>query len=319
MFVAVGLIFIAIRTIPGNPLFARFGQHADAEAMAKLREEYGWDDPLPTQMVHYFRQLLTEGDLGKSIARPNEDVTGELKRRIPATIELTIAALLLALPLGILAGVSAAVWRNRLPDYACMTIALLGVSIPVFFLGILLRVWFPGMPVSERIPASVVDFEWKTGFMVIDTLAAGRVDLFRTGLVHLCLPAVALSTIPTAIVARITRSSMLDVLQSDYVRTARAKGAAPWRVIWRHAFPNAAAPVANIAAFQIGLLLSGAVLTESIFDWPGLGKYVTDAVRGDKDYVVVQACALVIASVIIVTNLIVDLAYMWLDPRIRLS
>jgi len=319
MLVAVVLIFVAMRSIPGNPLLARFGQHPDPEAMARLQAEYGWNDPLYVQIFDYFYKLFTQGDLGHSIARANESVSAELAVRIPATLELTFAAILIAVPLGIGAGVAAAVGRNRLPDFLCMTIALLGVSIPVFFLGILLREAFTFMPVSGRLPSTVIDNDTITGFLLLDTLLQGRIDLFWESLRHLCLPAIALSTIPTAIIARITRSSMLDVLQSDYVRTAKAKGCSPWRVVWRHAFPNASAPVANIAGFQVGLLLSGAVLTETIFDWQGLGQYVTTAVQGDKDYVVVQACAMVIAAVFVTTNLLVDLLYVWLDPRIRLN
>ncbi|QDU95221.1 ABC transporter permease [Lignipirellula cremea] len=319
MLVAMVLIFIALRVIPGNPLLARFGQHPDQAAMERLEKEYGWDKPLPVQIFDYFWKLFTAGDLGRSIARPNESVSSELAARIPATLELTLAAVMLAIPLGVLAGVAAAVWRNRLPDLACMTIALLGVSIPVFFLGILLREIFTQMPTSGRLPSNVFDYDPITGLVLLDTLLQGRMLLFGEGIRHLCLPAITLSTIPTAVIARITRSSMLEVLDSDYVRTARAKGCPPWRVVWRQAFPNATPAVVNIAAFQIGMLLSGAVLTETIFDWPGLGKYVTDAVSGDKDYVVVQACAMVIAAVFVTTNLLVDMVYVWLDPRIRLT
>jgi peptide/nickel transport system permease protein len=263
-------------------------------------------------------RLVTRGDLGYSLARSSERVSDELRRRIPATIELTLAAMLLALPLGVAAGVAAAVWHNRWPDWTCMVGALLGVSVPVFFLGICLRALFTGMPVGFRLPPYVVDFEPWTQFYLLDTLLQGRPDLFASAARHLLLPGLALSSIPAAIIARITRSTMLEVLSLDYVRTARAKGASPWRVVWRHALPNAAPPIVNIAGFQIGLLLSGAVLTETVFDWPGVGKYVVDAVK-ESDFTVVQAGALVVAGVFVLANLLVDLLYLWLDPRVRVE
>ena len=316
--VAVSLIFIAMRVLPGNPLLAKFGQHPDAEQMQRIIEQQGWNRPILVQLGSFFWQVITTGDLGDSIARSNENVSAELARRIPATIELTLMAIFIAVPVGVGAGIAAAVWRNRWPDRACMAGSMIGISVPVFFLGICLRAMFTGMPIGFRLPAFVVDFEPLTGFYLLDTLLQGRFDLFVTALQHLCLPALALSSIPTAIIARITRSSMLDVLQVDYIRTAHAKGASPIKVVLRHALPNAAAPIVNIAGFQVGLLLSGAVLTETVFDWPGMGKYIVDAVR-ENDYVIVQAGALVIAGVFVAANLVVDLLYVWLDPRVRLS
>jgi ABC-type dipeptide/oligopeptide/nickel transport system permease component len=173
------------------------------------------------------------------------------------------------------------------------------------------------MPIGFRLPAHVVDFQSWTGFYLVDTLWQGRPELFASALQHLLLPALALGTIPASMVARITRSAMLQVLTLDYVRTAQAKGATKWRLVLRHALPNAALPIVNILGFQIGLLLSGAVLTETVFDWPGMGKYIVDAVR-ENDVVIVQAGALVIAGIFVLANLIVDLLYLWLDPRIRL-
>ncbi len=318
MVVAVSLIFVAMRMLPGNPLLVRFGQHPDAEQMQRIIHDRGWDQPISSQLVTFLRQLATTGDFGESISRSYESVCQELARRLPAPIELTVAAVLLAIPLGVVCGTAAAVWRNRWPDRICMAGAMLGVSVPVFFLGICLRAIFTGMPIGFRLPAFVVDFEPLTGFYLLDTLLRQRFDLFVTACQHICLPALALSSIPLAMIARITRSSMLDVLGADFIRTAQAKGAPAWRVVWRHALPNAAAPIVNIAGFQIGLLLSGAVLTETVFDWPGLGKYVVDAVR-ENDYVIVQAGAFVIAAMFVSVNLIVDLMYLWLDPRVRLS
>ena len=315
--VAVSLVFIAMRALPANPLLARFGQHPDARQIEELRKEYGWDKPIFVQLGDFFWQLATTGDLGRSVARSNVSVSRELRQRIPATIELTAAALLLAIPLGIAAGTTAAVWRNRWPDRLSMALSLVGVSIPVFFLGIVLRSVLTGMPTSQRLPAYVLDFEPITGLYLLDTLMRGRPELFLRAAEHLLLPAVVLSTVPMAVIARITRSSVLEILSADFVRTARSKGASLWRVILRHALPAAAVPVTNIAGLQIGLLLSGAVLTETVFDWPGLGQYLADAVVRDKDYVAVQAASIVIAIMFVSLNLILDLVYLWLDPRLR--
>ncbi len=317
--VAVSLVFIAVRMLPGNPLLARFGQHPDIKQIEKLREQYGWNQPIYVQLGKFFWQLVTTGDLGNSLARSHVSVNKELRQRIPATVELTAAACLLAFPLGIAAGVAAAVWRNRWPDFLCTAGSLIGVSIPVFFLGICLRLIFSGLPTSQRLPPEVFDFEPLSGLFLIDTLLRGRPDLWLSALSHLILPAMALATIPAAIIARITRSAMLDVLAADYLRTARAKGCSLWRSVWRHALPNAAVPVVNIVGLQVGLLLSGAVLTETVFDWPGMGTYIASAVLGDKDYVAVQAGAIVICLLFVTLNLLLDVVFVWLDPRIRLS
>jgi ABC-type dipeptide/oligopeptide/nickel transport system permease component len=316
--VAVALVFIAVRALPGNPLLARFGQHPDAKQIAELRKQYGWDQPVLVQLGQFFWQVLTTGDMGQSLARANVSVSRELRERIPATVELTAAALALAIPLGIGAGVAAAVFRNRWPDRLSMALSLIGVSIPVFFLAICLREVLTFLPTSKRLPDDV-DFEVLSGFYLVDTLLRGRPDLFVVAARHLLLPAVVLSTVPMAVIARITRSSMLEVLSADFIRTARAKGASLWRVVLRHALPGAAVPVTNIAGLQIGLLLSGAVLTETVFDWPGLGSYLANAVIGDRDYVAIQAAAIVIAAMFVTLNLILDLVYLWLDPRIRLT
>lgn len=316
LLVAVSLIFIAVRMLPGNPVLSRFGQHVDPAQVERIRIEQGWDRPVLTQLVEFFRQVATTGSLGESLARNNENVGEELRHRVPATIELSLAALLLAVPIGLTAGVAAAVWRNGWVDYVCMTGSLLGVSIPVFFLGILLRAAFPGMPPGFRLPHWVLDFEPITGLYLVDTLLRGRFDLWLLSVKHICLPALALSSIPMALIARITRASMLEVLSSDYVRTARAKGASFSRQVWRHAFPNASVPIANIVGLQTGLLLSGAVLTETVFDWPGLGKYIVDALLVN-DYVVVQAGGIVVATLFVTLNFLLDILYLWLEPRLR--
>jgi peptide/nickel transport system permease protein len=317
--VAVSLVFIAVRLLPGNPLLARFGQHPDMVQIEKLRNEYGLNQPIYVQLGKFYWQVLTTGKLGNSLARGNVSVNDELRQRVPATIELTLAACLLAFPLGIAAGVAAAVWRNRWPDWLCSAGSLVGVSIPVFFLGILLRLIFSGLPTAGRLDYSAEQFVQISGLLLIDTLLRGRPDLWQDAALHLILPAITLASIPTAIIARITRAAMLDVLAADYLRTARAKGCSLWRAVWRHALPNAAVPVVNIAGLQLGLLLSGAVLTETIFDWPGMGTWIVEAIKGDMDYVVAQAGAMVICLLFVSINLILDLLFVWLDPRIRLS
>jgi peptide/nickel transport system permease protein len=318
--VAVALVFVAVRAIPGSPLRARFGNHPNQAQLEALEKQYGWDRPIYLQLGDFFWQLVTTGDFGQSLARTNVKVNDELRRRIPATVELTMAACLLAIPLGISAGTLSAVFRGRWTDRAVSILALLGLSIPVFFLGMVLRSVFTGLPTSQRLPpVSFFQFEPITDLYLIDTLLRGRPDLFLQAAEHLLLPALALSTIPMAIIARITRGSVLETLSADYIRTARAKGASFLRIVLRHALPNAAVPITNIAGLQVGLLLSGAVLTETVFDWPGLGQYMADAVIRDKDYVAVQAAAIVIATMFVTINLLLDLLFVWLDPRIRIS
>jgi peptide/nickel transport system permease protein len=318
--VAVTLIFLAMRVLPGNPLLARFGQHPDAAQIEALKHANGWDRPLLAQLGTFFWQLFTTGDLGESIARGGSSISEELAVRIPATVELTLAALALALPLGVLAGVVSARLRGRWPDVLCSTLALVGVSVPIFFLGVVLREVFTGLPTSQRLPAAEeASFVPVTGLYTLDVLLRGRFDLLADVLAHLILPAVTLATVPAASIAKISRGAMLEALHADYIRTALAKGAPWWRIVWRHALPNAAVPIANIGGLQVGLLLTGAVLTETVFDWPGLGRYLADAVVNNRDYAVVQAGAIVIAAMFAVLNLALDLLYVRLDPRISLE
>ena len=233
--VAVVLIFLSMRVLPGNPVLARFGQHPDAQQIAALYRENGWDRPLIVQLGEFLWKLGTTGDLGESIARGGTSVSRELWERIPATVELALAALLLAIPLGIIAGVYAAYQKGRWPDHLCTLLALIGVSVPVFFLGVVLRELLPFLPTSQRLPPTEFDFEPLTGLFLLDVCLRGRFDLLPTVLSHLLLPAVTLSTIPAAAIAKITRNAMLEALTADYVRTARAKGASWLRIVWRHA------------------------------------------------------------------------------------
>ena len=313
--VAIVVVFIAIRTLPTNPVLARAGRHAVPQQIQAEMARQGWDRPILVQAGDFLRKFLTSGELGNSFFIPAESVSEGLWRTFPATIELALAALVLAIPIGVLAGIAAAVWRNRPPDYLCMIGSLLGVSVPVFFLGICLMLVFTDMPTGRRMPFGI-NFTSHTGFVVLESIFRGRFDVTAAALRHLALPALALSSIPMAVIARITRSSMLEVLSADYVRTARAKGASLWRVVMRHALPNASIPVANIAGLQIGFLLGGAVLTETVFDWPGLGRHLVTAVQ-KSDYNVVQGCTLLIAVLFVSINLLLDVVYVWLDPRVR--
>lgn len=312
--VAIVVVFIAIRTLPTNPVLARAGRHAVPEQIQAEMARQGWDRPLLVQAGDFLQQLILHGELGDSFFIPAESVGEGLWRTFPATIELALAALLLAIPIGVMVGIAAAVWRNRPPDYLCMTGSLLGVSVPVFFLGICLIMVFTHLPTGRRMPFGV-NYTSHTGFIVIESIFEGRLNVTAAALCHLYLPALALSSIPMAVIARITRSSMLEVLSADYVRTARAKGASLWRVVMRHALPNASIPVANIAGLQIGFLLGGAVLTETVFDWPGLGRHLVTAVQ-KSDYNVVQGCTLLIAVLFVSINLVLDVVYVWLDPRV---
>jgi peptide/nickel transport system permease protein len=274
------------------------------------------------QLGDYLRRVIVEADLGQSLVRPIESVSEELATRFPATVELALAAMLIALPLGILAGVVAAVWRNRWPDYLCMSGSLIGVSVPVFFLGICLMsvselALGDHFPIGRRLPIGV-HFESFTGLFVLESFVRGDWAVLGEALRHLFLPALALSSIPAAVIARLTRSSMLEVLDADYVRTARAKGTSRRRAVFRHALPNAAIPIANIAGLQASTLLTGAVLTETVFNWPGVGTYLVGAVQ-ENDYTVVQGSMLLVATIFAVTNLLLDVLYAWLDPRVRIS
>jgi len=285
--------------------------------LSRLRAQMGLDRPYPVQYGIYLANIL-QGDLGNSL-RNGAPVATEIGMRLVATLELAVAAMLIASLVGIAAGVVSSVRPYSAVDYGSMVMALLGVSMPIFWLGLmlmyLLAVQFPILPMMGRIGMGS-EPEVVTGLMLVDTLLAGEFGDFLDALHHLVLPAFTLATIPMAIVARITRSSMLEVLNKDYVRTARAKGMSEAVVILRHALRNAFLPIATVLGLNLGLLLGGAVLTETIFSWPGLGRYVVDSLMA-RDYAAVQGCILVFAALMAFINLIVDLIYVVLDPRIR--
>ena len=294
----------------------------DPEVHAAALKRLGLDQPLPVQYANYLGQLLS-GDLGTSL-KTQTSVWNEFKTLFPATLELALVALLFALLVGMTAGVIAAVKRGTLADHGVMTMALTGYSMPIFWWGLLLILVFSvGLgwtPVSGRLNL-VFDVPPHTGFMLIDAWLAERADPeFNKGALwdavrHLILPAIVLGTIPLAVIARMTRSSMLEVLREDYVRTARAKGLSPFRIIFIHALRNALVPVLTVIGLQVGTLMGGAVLTETIFSWPGIGKWLIDAI-GRRDYPVVQNGILLVATLVIMTNFVVDILYGVANPRI---
>jgi peptide/nickel transport system permease protein len=311
------LVFLMLRMIPGDPARLLLGEYATEDDLARLRGQMGLDRSYPVQYGIYLGGLL-QGDLGNSL-RNGAPVAEEIAPRLMATLELAVAAMLIASLVGIAAGVISSVKQFSAWDYGSMVLALVGVSMPIFWLGLmlmyLLAVMFPVMPMMGRIGMGN-EPDVVTGLMLIDTLVAGEFGDFLDAMHHLVLPAVTLATVPMAIVARITRSAMLEVLNKDYVRTARAKGMSEAVVVLRHALRNAFLPVVTVLGLNLGLLLGGAVLTETIFSWPGLGRYVVDSLMA-RDYAAVQGCILVFAALMAVINLIVDLVYVLLDPRIR--
>ncbi len=312
------LTFSLIRMIPGDPVEVMMGERkVDPELHAQAMQRLGLDQPLYKQYFDYIGQLL-QGDLGQSLVS-RESVWSEFTALFPATLELSIAAILIASVLGLIAGVIAALKRGSVLDHGIMGLALTGYSMPIFWWGLILIMFFSVQlgwtPVSGRINL-FFDVPPVTGFMLIDTLYVDDEGVWLDALHHLILPAVVLATIPLAVIARMTRSSMLEVLREDYVRTARAKGLSPARVVFVHALRNALIPVLTVIGLQVGTLMAGAVLTETIFSWPGIGKWLIDAISR-RDYPVVQNGILLIATLVIVVNFVVDVLYGIANPRIR--
>ena len=344
--VLLGIVFIVFavaRLLPGDPCRAALGERATDQICDLFNERYGLNEPIPVQFVLYLGQLA-RGDLGDSI-RFGRPVSEMLLERLPLTLELTIFALFFATILGTLLGIASAARRNSAIDVGTMIVANIGVSIPVFVLGLLFAFLFavvlrdtpfalppsgrltPGVsirPLAESWGAegltgplrSTIDFV--SNMYLFNALLSGQWGVLGDGLKHMILPAVALGTIPLAIIARMTRSSLLDVLGVDYVRTARAKGLTERLVLFRHAFRNAMLPVVTVLGLSLGALLSGAVLTETVFNLAGVGRTLFESITG-RDYIVIQGFTLVIALIYLLVNLLVDISYAFLDPRIRLD
>jgi ABC-type dipeptide/oligopeptide/nickel transport system permease component len=311
------IVFLLIHMIPGDPLDVMLGDRVTEEARLAFAQRLGLDKPLYVQYWQWFINAI-RGDFGQSI-RSNEQVFSEILSRLPATIELTIAALMIAIVFGIYFGVTAARYRQTILDQSMIGLSLLGVSIPIFWLGMMLifvfAVLLGWLPVSGRLTmgATMPDL---TGFYLLDSLLVGKFDLFIDSLKHLIMPAAALATVSLSLITRITRSSMLDVLSEDYVRTARAKGLPMRKVIYKHALKNAMIPIVTVIGLQFAKLMGGAILTEVVFSWPGIGRLLITAIAY-RDYPMVQGIVFFVASAFILVNILVDLYYAYLDPRIR--
>jgi peptide/nickel transport system permease protein len=313
------IVFFIIRLIPGDPTKLILGQRATQEAVDKLTQQLGLDQPWYIQYFHYVQGIFT-GDLGTSL-RTGDPISSEIWPFFIATIELSLVAMFIAILIGMNAGIISAWFQNSWFDYSAMIIALIGISMPIFWLGLMEQwlfaielKWLPSTGRENvRDPVTAI-----THFYLIDTLIQGNLDQFKVTLKHLILPSFALGTVSMAIIARITRSSMLEVMRSDYIRTARAKGMRMFWVVYKHGLKNAVIPVLTIIGLQMGMLLGGAVLTETIFGWPGIGRYIYEAINF-RDYPVIQTGILIVATFFVLINLIVDLLYAAVDPRIKYS
>ncbi len=313
------LLFVWVRALPGGPATALLGERSTPERVAQINRLYGFDRPLVSQYFSYMKRVIRL-DFGQSITL-RRDITKEMFRRFPATVELSAAAMLFAVGLGVPLGFVAAKRERTLVDYSAQTISLVGVSVPVFFLGPILKYIFAlkihWLPATGRLSPKI-KLDHPTNFYTLDAIAAQDWSTLIDVLKHLVLPGIVLGTIPLAIVARITRASVLEVLNDDYVRTARAKGMSPRVVNRRHVLRNALLPIVTVIGLQVGLLLSGAVLTETVFAWGGMGQFIAGSVL-DKDYPVIQGGVLMFAIIFVLVNLIVDMLYAVIDPRIRVS
>lgn len=311
------LVFFSLRLIPGDPAVVLAGEHASAAQINRMRQELGLNKPLPIQYVEFLDHMVTF-QLGVSI-RTGRNVSQELIENLAPTVELSVAALIIALIVGIPAGVFSAIRRNSVLEYLTMAGSMLGICMPVFWIGLMLIYWLGAragwFPLSGTV-SSGISIPPVTHFYTIDALLAGNLGAFKDVLWHLALPAVTVSTIPMAVAARMSRSSLLEVLGSEYLTTARAKGLTERLVIVRHALKNAMIPVITVVGLQVGSLLSGAVLTETVYGRIGIGRYIVQAIMS-RDYPVVQDTVVMTAVFVVVINLLVDLAYASLDPRIR--
>lgn len=313
------IVFLIMRVFSPDPAPIVLGQHATQAAMDAWRQANGLNDPIYLQFYHFLTGALT-GNLGTSYYT-KAPVIKEVMTRFPATIELAVVAIILASMFGILIGVISAVKKNSFFDNFGMMLALIGVSMPIFWLGILLIILFSGtlhwLPSTGRINPLLVPVR-TTGLYLLDSLISGNWSAFLDALKHLALPASALAMYSMAIITRMTRSSMLETLQQDYIRTARAKGITEGKVIRGHALRNGLIPIVTVIGLQLGSLLGGAVLTETVFSWPGIGAYTVDCIM-KSDFPVVQGVVLLVATVFVLVNLVVDIIYAFIDPRIKYS
>jgi peptide/nickel transport system permease protein len=317
--IGVSIITFALsHLVPADPAVVALGDHATDAQINAFREKYALNKPVPEQYWIYVTNLA-KGDLGTSL-RTRRPVAADLHDFFPATFELSLTALVLSILIGVPAGVVSATARNRLPDHVVRILSLIGGSVPIFWLGLILIGFFYGrlgwLPGGARIDKFIPPPPHVTGLFTVDSLLAGDLKAFGSSVQHLLLPALALGYFSTAIIARMMRSSMLEVLNREYVLSARARGLRQGRVIWRHAVRNALIPTVTTVGVTFGSLLSGAVLTETIFSWPGLGRYATNSAIS-LDFPAVMGVTLLAALVYTITNLIVDVGYRWLDPRIR--
>jgi len=311
------IVFVMLHSAGGDPAAIKLGQRADTASIAKMRRSMGLDRPLAVQYLDFLRHAVT-GDLGRSY-RSNAAVSTEVMARFPATIELAIVAILIGAAVGLVAGAIAAVRRHSWFDYASTFGALLGVSIPTFWMGLILIIVFSirlhWLPISGRVD-SHLGVDPDDHFVIANALLHGNWPVLKDALRHIILPAITLAGWPAAIIARMTRASLIEALDQDYVRTARSKGLQERVVIGRHAFRNAFIPILTVVGLELGGLLGGAVVTETVFAWPGVGKLTADAITA-RDYQVTQGVVLLLGTVFVLLNLLVDLAYAALDPRIR--
>ena len=313
------IVFLMLHLTPGDPAELLMGERASEEALQEIREHLGLNKPVYVQYGMFLKQLM-QGDLGETIWT-RQKVWIEVKQRFPATIELSIVALLISCVLGMIFGIVSATKQYSIFDYLSMLGALIGVSMPIFWLGLVFMLIFSlnlgWLPMSGRLSVGI-ELETITNFYVLDAILTGNWAAFRDALWHIIMPAFTLSTIPTAIIARMTRSSMLEVLRQDYIKTAKAKGLSQFKVVFKHALRNALIPVVTTIGLQFGVLLCGAILTETIFAWPGVGKWIYDAVM-QRDYMVIRGGTLFLASIFIVINLCVDVLYAIINPRIKVQ
>ena len=312
-------VFLILHLMPGDPALAILGEHASKESIDRVRKDLGLDKQLYVQYLMFLKRIL-KGDFGNSI-KSNRPVLKEFAERFPATAELAITSMIFAVIFGIAAGVISATYRYSIFDYATMSLSVAGLSIPVFWFGLIVIYLFAVklgvLPVSGRLSYEYY-IENITGFYLIDALLTKNYSAFIDALKHLIMPAFVLSSIPASIIARITRSSMIDVLGEEYIKTAYAKGCSKARVVLLHALKNAMIPVITVIGLMLGSLFAGAILTETTFSWPGIGKWIVNAVY-QRDFPIIQGATIIIAVIFILLNLAVDIIYTYLNPRITFS